>query len=230
MGKEAENRIKTLFDAASPTGPQQARMLQAIRDRKGENDAMKKTQNTGRKAFLLRTAAAAVALCLCCALGVYFLGGSPLTLQAYAMETGEEITSASLNSGHLNDDGSMEGVLFYLESSDREIERITFTTENQYLTVKDWSETGRDQIWRQQSGTVEYGANRDDYNRLVYYWDPYDAEQLLTGDETVADLPEHLRHDTVTLEAKFADGKTLTRVLNIVIQDNGDITINMVNG
>ncbi len=222
-----ERELKDLFDAAAPSELQRERMLRNILKHKGDCSSMDTNTTAGKRPapVVFRAMAAVLALCLVCAACFQLFGASPLTMQVYAMDSGAEITDQWLQGGHLNDDGSGDGVLFYLNGQD--IDTIRFTTQNQYLTFKDWTDQ-REQVWRSQDFTVDYGANAEDYDKLVLYWDPFDAWTLLQDEGTgIADLPEELRRDTITMTATFANGKTLTQKLSIEVLDNGDVSLTL---
>lgn len=221
-----ERELKELFEAAAPSELQRERMLRNILNEKGDPSSMdNNVTEKKRSALPLRALAAVLALCLVCAACFQLFGASPLTMQVYAMESGAEITDQWLQGGHLNDDGSGDGVLFYLTGEG--IDTVRFTTENQYLTFKDWTDQ-REQVWRSQDFTVDYGPEAADYDKLVLYWDPFDAWELLHDENmNVADLPEELRHDTITMTATFANGKTLTQVLEIQVEDNGEVSLTL---
>lgn len=221
-----KNELEAMFDAVSPTELQRERMLRNILTEKGERSQMK-TESTAKRAPLgLRFAAAVLALCLVSALCVQLFGASPLTLSVCALDSGQSLTEGAwISGGHVNDDGSSDGGLFYLAGED--ISTIRFTTQNQYLTFKDWSDQ-RPQVWRSQDFTVDYGPNEEDYDKLVLYWDCYDALMALDDPDTnVTDLPDHLRHDTITMTATYEDGRTLTQAINVDIQDNGELTLTL---
>lgn len=222
-----KKELNDLFDSAAPTELQRERMLRNILTKKGESSFMDTTNTaTGSrsKGFAFRVAAAALALCLVSALCFQIFGSSPLSLQVYAFESGQEITDQWLQGGHLYDDGSADGCLFYLNGDG--IERIHFTTQNQYLTFKDWS-GAQEQVWRSQDFTITYGPDAPS-DAMVYYWDCLDALELLDREDVgVADLPDDLRHDTITMEATFTNGKTLTQALTIEVLDNGEVTLTL---
>lgn len=221
-----DRKLYDLFDAAAPSELQRERMLRNLLHERNERTHMKpaSTTATRRPPYLLRVCAACLALCLVCAACFQLFGASPLTLQVYAFGSGQELTSGDswLQGGHLNDDGSGDGVLFYLGGEG--VASIRFTTENQYLTFKDWSDQ-QEQVWRSQDFTVPYGPDAP-ADQMVYYWDPFDAGELLRNENvTVAGLPDRLRHDAITMTATFDDGRTLTQTLNIEVLDNGDVTL-----
>lgn len=218
--------LNGLFGATAPTPVQRERMLRAILQRKEECSPMETKTNTRRRfGALPRLAMAAVALCLVSVLCFQLFGSSPLALQVYAFESGEQLEGGQVSGGELNDDGSGSNPVFYLLGKD--IQSIHVTTEHQYLTFIDWS-GAREQIWRQKDFTVEYGPDDSVYDKLVFYWDCFDASELLRDPAMgVSDLPEDLRRDTITLTATFGNGKTLTRVLEIAILDSGEITLDL---
>lgn len=222
-----DRKLHDLFDAAAPSELQRERMLRHILQERNERTHMNSastTTSTRRPPYVLRVCAACLALCLVCAACFQLFGASPLTLNVYAFGSGEEITSGDswFNGGHINDDGSGDGVLFYLGGEG--VASIRFTTENQYLTFKDWS--GRqEQVWRSQDFTIPYGPDAP-ADKMVYYWDYLDAWELLHDEDvTVTDLPDHLRRDTITMTATYDDGRTLTQTLSIEVLDNGDVTL-----
>lgn len=175
---------------------------------------------------LPRAAMAVLALCLVSVLCFQMFGSSPLSLQVCAYESGEQLQGGQVSGGRLNDDGSGDGAVFYLQGED--VVSIHAATENQYLTFKDWT-GGQEQVWRQKDFTVDYGPDASVYDKLVFYWDCFDASELLHDPAVnVTDLPEDLRRDTITLTATFENGKTLTKVLEVEILDDGEITLTIV--
>lgn len=221
------NELNRVLDAAAPTPLQRERMLRAILKQKGEQSTMESTSTASRRPMRLlpRLAVAALALCLVSVLCFQLFGSTPLALQVYAYESGAQLEGGQVSGGRLNDDGSGDGAVFYLLGED--IQSIHVTTTSQYLTFKDWT-GARDQVWRQQDFTVAYGPDASVYDKLVFYWDCFDASELLHDPAVnVTDLPEDLRRDTITLTATFENGKTLTRVLEVEVLDDGEITLNL---
>lgn len=180
----------------------------------------KKSSSTGKKSLII------IAACLCLIIGIkYFYPIKTMTITAKTHDTNEEITSAGtiLSTGKLNADGSMTGIplQFYIEGNG--IKTIRYSVKNQWLDFLDWTEK-RDEYGIAKNFTVSYGTNEDEYYYLVIYWVPRELEQWHeTNNEPISikNLPEILKKDKIVLEITFENGETMTKAININLQEDG---------
>ncbi len=169
--------------------------------------------------------AAVLALCLIVGgIGIFApFGGMAVT--AYAHGTDAEITESGviLNTGTINDNGSMTGhpLMFYLAGKD--IASVRFSCKNQQISFTDWTEQ-RGEYGLAQNFTVAYGADASEYYYLVIDWVPNATIRELTdnADSKISTLPEELRNDMIVLEITFENGKTATKAITISLMDDGN--------
>lgn len=166
-----------------------------------------------------------VAACLALAIGSIFNPfHESMVVAAYAYGTDEEITKAGavMNSGTINDKGEMSGhpLMFYL--SGKGIETVRFSCKNQQINFMDWTEK-RDEYGNAQNFTVPYGEDESDYYYLTIDWIPNTIIRELTdnAEATIATLPTEMREDIIVMEIAFANGKTATKAMTVVLLEDG---------
>lgn len=192
----------------------------------GEYTASRKRVKSFRK-LAARAAVAAAAVMVLCFLA-WRIGMHrpfhPMSVNAYAYGTDEEITAAGavIHTGTISDDGEMKGLplMFYLSGSN--IEKVRFSCKNQQLSFRDWTEK-RDEFGLARNFTVPYGEDESEYYYLTVDWEPNDIIRELTDheDSTIATLPDKMREDTIVMEVAFANGESAVKAIFISLQDDG---------
>lgn len=176
------------------------------------------------KTYIKNIMVAVLVLCILVS-GISILSTShDPVITVYAYGTDEEITVAGavINTGTISDTGEMKGhpLMFYIAGED--IATVRFSCKNQQLYFMDWTEK-RDEYGLAQNFTVTYGEEESEYYYLLIDWIPNNTIRELTdnADSSIATLPDELREDTIVLEITFENGKTITKAIKILLQEDG---------
>jgi len=217
-----DNHINNLFQACTPKEEQRDRILRGI-----EKDSPAKAyKRTGYSIHHWIRPMVACALGALLILGALSFVGDRTAFSVYAYGSDTEITAAGveLSTGVIQDDGEMKGQLLRLIVQGENIDTIRYSCKNQYLDFTDWTES-RPNYSMEKQFEVSYGTKAADYNYLVVHWNPINTIRKLTdhADTTIANLDKELRNDIIVMEVTFTDGSTVTKAIEITIQDNGKI-------
>ncbi|MGH4121246.1 hypothetical protein [Clostridium sp.] len=225
------NNINNLFKAIVPTEDVKEKMFHEILKQSkimvnDENPKQSKHFHI-KKRFMRPIVACGV--CLMIVLGLIPFMGNSTEIMIYAYETDSKIASegVDLSTGSISDDGEMRGQLLQMYVKGKNIESIKYFCKNQYMDFTDWTET-RKSYSMSKNFTINYGENTSDYNYLVIYWNPNDTIRKLTDNNIgISNLSDELRNDIIVMEVNFKNGSTVTKAINIKLQDNGKIIASM---
>lgn len=153
-----------------------------------------------------------------------FAPNGNMVVSAYAYGTEEELTVAGTitSTGAISDTGEVTGhpLMFFLAGED--IVTVRYSCKNQMISFMDLTEK-RDEFGNAQNFIVPYGENENEYHFLLIDWVPNDTIWELTYNEnsTIETLPKELKEDVIVMEITFANGKTMTKAINISLQNDG---------